>query len=117
MVFRQKLLRFTWSHCFRRPFVVQNVANAELVFDEDRGVERNLVPVGQGIAGFYAKSPFLGSPTKVFNRILNGHSEAVRETEFDLLGQQMIGTIEAKRIPLVNQSCIDSARWQNIGIG
>ena len=50
-VFIEKCLRFTFLQWCRRTFVMQNMANAEFVLDEDRRVERNLVPIGQRRSG------------------------------------------------------------------
>ena len=92
------------------------MADAEFVFDEDRWVERDLVPIGQGVARLQAKGSLLVSSAKEFERVFNCDAETAREAKFDLLSKHVIGAIEAKRIALVNQSGIDSAGWQHVGI-
>lgn len=109
-MFSQEFFRFAFGQRFRRAFVVQNIAYAELILDEDCGVEGNLVPIGEGVTAFNTEGSLLSVPTEGFDRVFDRYAEAVRQTDFNFLSELMVGPIEAKRIALINQSGKDAAR-------
>ena len=96
---------------------MQNIADAEFVLHEDRRVERNLIPIGQGVAAFNAQCSLLSVSPKCFDRVFDCDAESIRETDFDFLSKAVVGAIEAKGIALVNQSGEDRARRQDISVG
>ncbi len=115
-LFSEKRLRFTFLQWCGRTFVMQNMAHAEFVLDEDRRVERNLVPIRQSIARLYAKRPLLTVSPKCFDAVFKRDAKSIRETDFYFLRKGVIGAIEAKGVALVNQSGEDGPGWQNIGV-
>src|SRR5438477_7718771 len=111
-VFIEKSLRFAFLQWRRRTLVMQDVANAEFVFDEDRRVERDFVPIRESITAFDAERALLGAPAEIFDRVLDSDAEATREAEFDFLGETVIRAIEMLRVALVNQSGVNRAGRQ-----
>src|SRR3954469_11248839 len=96
---------------------MEDVADAEFVFHEEGGIERDLVPIGEGVAGLDADRPFLGPAAKVFDRILDGETEAVREANLDFLSEPVIRPIKHERIALINESCENSTGRQHVSLG
>src|SRR4051812_40103327 len=86
----------------RHHFFVANRADAELVFGEDGGVQRNLAPISEGVAAFYADRLHSTTPVKPFELSFGGDTKAVGQAHFNLLAEEMIGKAVPRNVALVN---------------
>jgi hypothetical protein len=69
---------------------MQDLAGAKLIFSKQGRVQRNLVPVCECPAAFNAEARIFCVTGKVLNRVFDGQSEAIWQTDLYLLGEEMI---------------------------
>ncbi len=73
---------------------MENSAAAELVLSKDGGIQRNLIPIGEGVTRFDAKTPKLCFIPVMFDIVFYGNVESVRQANLYLLREVMIGPSE-----------------------
>jgi hypothetical protein len=95
---------------------VSNRADAEFVFGEDSWVERNLVPISKSPSCFQTHRLHAATPIKSFQLRFRRDVKTIRQTHFDLLGEQIIRRSMAE--PLTLKKFAEEKRpWrQHIGI-
>src|SRR5260370_627531 len=103
-MFCQKFFSFTGWQRLRRTFVVQNVTDPEFPLCKNGRIQGNFTPIVKGITGFDTKGPLLGRVPEVFDAILDRDTKSVWQTNLDLLREHVIGSVETKRVTLIDQS-------------
>src|SRR5205814_4799552 len=116
IVFVEELLRFAFSHPLRWPFVMQNVTDPEFPFRENGGIERNFVPISEGIPRFDTETAVLPGAAKAFDGVFNRHPEARRQAKLNFLGQHVIRAIEAESVSLINDTGVSRPGWKDVGV-
>src|SRR5437667_12168161 len=99
-----------------RSFVMENSAAAELVLSKDGGIQRNLIPIGEGVTRFDAKTPKLCFVPVMFDVGFHGHIDAVRQPGFDLQCEVMIRPSKMHNRIFVDQTCVDRAWRKDISV-
>src|SRR3954462_15061713 len=79
-----------------------NRADAELVFGEDGGVQRNLAPIAECVAAFYADRLHSATTVKPFELSFGGDTKSVGQPHFNLLAEEMIRKAVPRNVALVN---------------
>ena len=74
---------------------MQDVAEAEAVFREERRVQRDFVPVREGIAYLGAQADILPDAAERLDLVLDRDTEPVWQADLYFLGEEMIRTLEA----------------------
>jgi hypothetical protein len=100
-----------------RAFIVQNIADAELVFGKDCRVERNLVPVRKRITSFDGESRVLARAVISLDRVLDGQINSIRQADFDFLSKSVVGTAVVNDVVLVNEAGINLAGRKHVCVG
>src|SRR5205085_12175653 len=113
----EKRAAFAFRRHLRRSFIMEDVADAELVFHEESRVERDCVPIRQGITAFDADRAFLGGPAMIFDRVFKRQAEPARQTDLDFLRKHVIWPIELEGVALINEPGEDGPRRQHISLG
>src|SRR5436853_377580 len=99
----------------RHHFFVANRADPELVFGEDGGVQRNLAPIAEGVAAFYADRLHSATTVKPLKLAFGGDTKAVGQAHFDLLAEEMIRKAVPRNVALVNFAEVKMPRRQDVG--
>ena len=95
---------------------MKNPAATKLVLSKDGGIQRNLIPIGESVTRFDAKTPKLCFVPVMFDIVLYGNVESVRQANLYLLGEVMIGPSEMNNRVFVDQARVDRARRKDIGV-
>src|SRR4051794_31669308 len=99
----------------RHDFFVANRADPELVFGEDGGVQRNLAPISEGVAAFYADGLHSATTVKAFELSFGGDTKAVGQAHFNLLAEEMIRKAVPSNVALIDFAKVKMPRRQDVG--
>src|SRR5262249_3885944 len=86
-------------HCF----LMANDADAKFVFDEYGWIERNFVPISQGVAAFKAHRVKPAAAVEAFQLCFSSDTESARQTHFKLLGEEMVWRPVLEGVALIDR--------------
>ena len=109
----EKLHRY-YSELFGWTFLMKDVADAKFPFGKDRWIQRNLIPISEGVACLDAGGALLDGTAKSFHRVLDSKAESMWETELDLLCKLMVRPVEPQRVSLINRAGVNAPGRQHI---
>src|SRR5437899_10544508 len=92
----------------------QCIAKTKSILGGDSGVERNLVPVRQGVARFQREAAVASFSSEVLNLILHANREARRQSHFDLLPEKLTRQPVTKRGTFISGFELEAERRKNI---
>src|ERR1700730_11763664 len=96
---------------------MKNSAAAKLVFSEDGGIERYLIPIGKGVTRFEAEASELRFVRVMFDIGFHCNIDAIRQARFGLYGKIVIRPSKMHNGIFVDQTCVDRVRRKDVGVG
>ncbi len=96
------------------PFGTQDLAESELVFEEECRIERNFVPVRQSVARLKTECLRLELFVEVLTGKLSRYAKTVRQPHLYLLREEMVRLAMLKEIAFVRRGREDDTRRQHV---
>jgi hypothetical protein len=71
--------------------IMRCIGQTETVFSSNRGIEREFVPIGQGVTRFEGKGAIASVSREMFDLVLHANRKARWQSHFDLLTEKLSG--------------------------
>ena len=71
--------------------IMRYIGEAKTVFSSNRGIEREFVPIGQGVTRFEGKGAIASVSREMFDLVLHANRKARWQSHFDLLTEKLSG--------------------------
>ena len=100
-----------------RAFFMANGADAKLVLSEQSWVQRNLVPISEGVTAFEADRLKPAATIEPLQFCFGRETKPVRQTHLYFLGEEMVGEIVTEGVALIDCPKIKCPRREDISTG